>query len=148
MRAKNAYYNCLKLTSALLVTICLVFCLSAAAYEMTYTYDDAGRLTEVSYTGANTITYTYDNAGNMLNRRINDPSCLHHGDVDANGQITAQDAQQAFYIILGLITPTPEQACAADCNYDGSVTSNDAQAIFLIVLYGGECVDGQFSYHN
>ncbi|HPQ42516.1 MAG TPA: hypothetical protein PLV45_19245, partial [bacterium] len=54
---------------------------------------------------------------------------------------TAGDAQMAFYIVLGSITPTYEQWCAADCNGDDEVTAGDAQLIFLAVLGADECVD-------
>ena len=129
------------LSVLVILLLMIVSSLEALAYEVTYTYDDAGRLTGVVYSGANQITYTYDNAGNMLQRRISDPSCPNDGDVDGNGNITAQDAQQTFYIVLGLLTPTTEQECAADCNDNDSITAEDAQSIFLIVLYGGQCTD-------
>jgi hypothetical protein len=45
--------------------------------------------------------------------------CFNHGDVNLDGEITATDAQLAFFIVLELFTPTYEQACAADCNGDG-----------------------------
>jgi agmatine/peptidylarginine deiminase len=68
------------------------------------------------------------------------PDCLHHGDVDFNGTITAADAQLAFQIALGMYQPTFAEFCAADCNGDGLVTAGDAQQIFYTV-FGGECVD-------
>ena len=37
---------------------------------ITYTYDDAARLTGVEYPDGVTITYTYDNAGNLLGRNV------------------------------------------------------------------------------
>jgi len=69
------------------------------------------------------------------------PPCIHHGDVNASGDLTAGDAQMAFYIVLGTITPTYEEWCAADCNGDDEVTAGDAQLIFLAVLGADECVD-------
>jgi YD repeat-containing protein len=39
-----------------------------------YTYDDAGRLTQVSYPNGKTITYTYDKAGNLLTRQVSAPA--------------------------------------------------------------------------
>jgi YD repeat-containing protein len=41
-----------------------------------YSYDDAGRLTQVSYPNGKTITYTYDKAGNLLTRQISAPAGL------------------------------------------------------------------------
>lgn len=67
--------------------------------------------------------------------------CLNTGDVDLNGTLTAGDAQMAFLIVLGIITPTYEQACATDCNGDDSITAGDAQQIFLTVLGTATCSD-------
>jgi formylglycine-generating enzyme required for sulfatase activity len=67
--------------------------------------------------------------------------CINHGDVNLDGEITSEDAQAAFFIVLGYYTPTYAEACAADCDGDGQVTASDAQAIFLLVLGLGECVD-------
>jgi len=67
--------------------------------------------------------------------------CLNHGDVNFDGSLTAADAQLAFYIVLGLYTPTTAEQCAADCDGSGSVTAGDAQAIFLAVLGTGSCAD-------
>jgi agmatine/peptidylarginine deiminase len=69
-----------------------------------------------------------------------EPACLHHGDVDFNGTLTAADAQASFMIALGVFTPTIEEMCAADCNGDGVVTAGDAQQIFSAV-FGGSCLD-------
>lgn len=46
-----------------------------------------------------------------------------------------------FLIVLGSVSPTYEEACAADCSGDGSITAGDAQQIFLTVLGSSECVD-------
>ncbi len=67
--------------------------------------------------------------------------CLNHGDVNLSGDLTAGDAQMTFWIALGSYTPTPEEACAADCNGSGSVTAGDAQAVFEAALGTGSCVD-------
>lgn len=69
------------------------------------------------------------------------PVCVNHGDVNFDGSLTAGDAQIAFNIALGTITPTYDEACAADCNGDNTVTAGDAQAIFFAVLGTGTCVD-------
>jgi hypothetical protein len=69
------------------------------------------------------------------------PECLHTGDTNQDGVITAADAQMAFQIVLGQVMPTYEEACAADCNGDDLVTAADAQNIFLVVLGLGTCVD-------
>lgn len=67
--------------------------------------------------------------------------CLHHGDVDMSGDVTAGDAQQTFLITLGVVVPTYVESCAADCNGDGDVTAGDAQLIFQSVIGMGACVD-------
>ncbi|HPQ41568.1 MAG TPA: dockerin type I domain-containing protein, partial [bacterium] len=67
--------------------------------------------------------------------------CIHHGDVNFSGEITAGDAQMAFQIALGSYTPTMVEECAADCNGDENVTAGDAQQIFLTALGSGSCAD-------
>ncbi|MBN1880289.1 dockerin type I repeat-containing protein [bacterium] len=67
--------------------------------------------------------------------------CPHDGDVNQDGSLTATDAQQCFLIVLGLMTPTPDQECAADCNNDSQITAGDAQNIFLAVLGLATCFD-------
>lgn len=67
--------------------------------------------------------------------------CIHDGDVNADDELTSMDAQTAFLIALGLVTPTPVEACSADCDGGGDVTAGDAQLIFLGVLGTGTCED-------
>ncbi|HPQ40191.1 MAG TPA: dockerin type I repeat-containing protein, partial [bacterium] len=70
------------------------------------------------------------------------PPCIHHGDVNFSGTLTAADAQMIFNIVLGLITPTAQELCAADCNGGGTVTAGDSQTVFYKVLgIGAGCVD-------
>jgi N-acetylneuraminic acid mutarotase len=70
-----------------------------------------------------------------------DDICINNGDVNQDGILSAADAQLAFYIALGLYSPTFEEECAADCNGDGIVTAADAQLIFYSVLGIGNCED-------
>lgn len=67
-------------------------------------------------------------------------ACLNHGDVNGSNTLTAEDAQITFFIVLGMVTPTAEQLCAADCDGSGSITAGDAQQIFFS-LFGDSCVD-------
>lgn len=67
--------------------------------------------------------------------------CINDGDVNADGELTALDAQTSFLIALGLVIPTPAQECSADCNGSGDVTAADAQTIFLSVLGQASCQD-------
>ncbi len=68
--------------------------------------------------------------------------CYGTGDVDGTGRLTAADAQFAFAVALGAVTPTPAEACAADTNGDGATTASDAQRIFVAVLGSGVCPAG------
>jgi YD repeat-containing protein len=43
---------------------------TAQSRSINYTYDAAGRLTQVDYGNGTRITYTYDNAGNLLRREV------------------------------------------------------------------------------
>ncbi len=76
-----------------------------------------------------------------------DPSlraeCPRSGDVNGDGRVTATDAQVALLVVLGLVTPTAEERCAADCDGRCPISAADAQAIFGVALgvYEG-CVDG------
>ncbi|MBI5606504.1 MAG: hypothetical protein HY879_24490 [Deltaproteobacteria bacterium] len=56
-----------------LSVLCLIlFGLSTTGFAGTisYTYDNAGRLTRADYGGGKSIDYTYDNNGNLLNRTV------------------------------------------------------------------------------
>ncbi|MBN1297376.1 dockerin type I repeat-containing protein [bacterium] len=74
--------------------------------------------------------------------------CIHDGDANQDGVITSADAQATFFIVLGIITPSPDEACAADCNGDDSVTAADAQTIFMMVLGLDACEDSLFERHR
>lgn len=70
------------------------------------------------------------------------PLCFNHGDVNFSGFLTAEDSQITFNIVLGIVTPTFDEACAADCDGNDSVTAADSQLIFFAVLGMGDgCVD-------
>ncbi len=68
-------------------------------------------------------------------------TCIHHGDCNLDGEVTAGDAQYCFGIALGMESPTAEEYCAADCNGDSEVTAGDAQGIFSMALGIGTCLD-------
>ncbi|MCD4726708.1 MAG: hypothetical protein K8R46_03540, partial [Pirellulales bacterium] len=84
-------------------------------------------------------TFTYDCSATP--EPTETPGCIHHGDVNMSGTITAGDAQICFNIVLGLYVPTYEEGCAADCNNSDSITAGDAQEIFNVVLGSGACFD-------
>lgn len=114
----------------------------AVTVTMTYTYDDAGQVTRMDYSNGAVREFEYDPAGNrLLYSETPGADCIHDGDVNGSGGLTAEDAQEAFFMVLGMVTPTFEEECAADCNGSGRVTAADAQAIFFAVLGTGSCVD-------
>lgn len=63
------------LSSRIFFSLCVPVLAATAllADTTTYTYDDAGRLTQVAYSNGKTITYTYDKAGNLLTRQVSAP---------------------------------------------------------------------------
>lgn len=67
--------------------------------------------------------------------------CNNDGDVNMDDAITSADAQLTFMIALGMTTPTPEEACAADCSGDEDVTAGDAQQVFMTALGSASCAD-------
>jgi YD repeat-containing protein len=48
----------------------ILACSGLLADITSYAYDDAGRLTQVTYPNGTTINYTYDAAGNLLSRQV------------------------------------------------------------------------------
>ncbi len=100
-----------------------------------------GTLTTPTPTPTQTPTLTPTQTPTLTPTPTATPECIHHGDVDFSGNYNAGDAQMAFGIALEMITPTYEEACAADCNGDGSVSAGDAQVIFGAVLELDSCVD-------
>ncbi|MCD4652744.1 FG-GAP-like repeat-containing protein [bacterium] len=69
------------------------------------------------------------------------PECFNHGDVNFDGNHSANDAQTTFLIVMGLYIPDYVEECAADCNGNGSVSAADAQNIFLVVMGMDTCAD-------
>jgi YD repeat-containing protein len=63
------------LSSRIFFCLCVpvLACTALLADTTAYTYDDAGRLTQVVYPNGKTITYTYDKAGNLLTRQVSAP---------------------------------------------------------------------------
>ena len=56
--------------------------------SMSYTYDDAGRLTGVEYPDGSVITYAYDAMGNLLEREVTSGEwSVWNYDKDSNNQI-------------------------------------------------------------
>ncbi len=59
--------------------------------------------------------------------------CSPYGDVDNDGWITEADGTMTGRIVVGLITPTPEQERRADVTNDGAVTTSDTVKILRYV---------------
>ncbi len=58
----------------LALTMALIQAAAFAAETVTYSYDDAGRLTNAAYTGGANIAYAYDANGNLLMRTVTEGS--------------------------------------------------------------------------
>jgi len=53
-----------------LASLLALFALSAASFAQTYSYDDAGRVSQVTYADGTTIAYAYDAAGNPTSQAV------------------------------------------------------------------------------
>lgn len=79
----------------LLINIHIIFSLIASfiimpfslSYAETYSYDDAGRLTNVTYNNSYSIDYAYDAMGNVLSVTQNG----NNGDIDGDGLTNAEE---------------------------------------------------------
>ena len=97
-------FNCSATASALLIILGLT--LTTAAFAESYTYDNIGRLTSVTYDDDSSIAYAYDNNGNILEKIIEGipdttppvislvgttPLTIAHGAVYSDAGATASD---------------------------------------------------------
>ena len=89
----------------ILIFLSIIPCASAG--NITYSYDDAGRLIKADYGQGKTIEYTYDAAGNVTS--IVSVAC--EGDFDIDGDVDGSDLA-AFAAGLG------RTDCAGDCEGD------------------------------
>ncbi len=64
--------------------------------------------------------------------------CINDGDVNNDGEITSEDCQMTYMIVLGAYSPSYEEWCSADCMGDGQVTIGDAQCMHIFIL-GEDC---------
>lgn len=60
----------MKLDALALIVLATSIALARPTDAQTYTYDAAGRLTQVTYPGLTTIAYTYDAAGNVTQNNV------------------------------------------------------------------------------
>src|ERR1700733_10329435 len=106
----------------LLAAFLLISLLLAAAENINYTYDSAGRLTQAAYSNGSTITYTYDKAGNLVSRSVQSsgPSILYVTTAYAGPVI----AQNTFIVIKGAnLVPANTLASGANWNSAPSFAS-------------------------
>jgi hypothetical protein len=88
-------------------------------------------------------SYVDDIARFLPNPCTKDFILIRLGDVNADGEVTPGDAQLAFEIYLGKITPTLRQTIAADFSRNELVTPEDAQLIFEHYLGKGVLLEGR-----
>ncbi len=112
---KDEKMNALK---RVITAAAMVLSLTAAVYagKVTYTYDDAGRLTGAVYDNGKEIAYTYDNAGNLLSEEI---SPMTPGDVFPDDTLNLKDVITALQVISGLASETV--SLGGDVNEDGKI---------------------------
>ena len=69
--------------------------------------------------------------------------CLYNGDVDADGDLTPQDALLTFQIFMQIIPdPTDAELCYANCDGNTSITPEDGRCIFMHYLSSScSCTD-------
>ena len=65
-------------------------------------------------------------------------TAVKYGDINGNGEITADDALLALQMTVGKFQPTEEQAKAANVDGEGEVTATDA---LLILQYAVGKID-------
>jgi YD repeat-containing protein len=63
----------MRLTLSILILLLALTCFGQSQ-KVVYSYDDAGRLTNVDYGNGNVISYTYDSSGNLLKRVVTSAS--------------------------------------------------------------------------
>jgi len=91
---------------------------------ITYTYDEAGRLTRADYGGGKRIAYTYDNAGNMLRREALAGSNVR-GDINGDKSLTLADVIASLQIQSG-------KSLAANLPAAGYGKIGSPEAVYLL----------------
>ena len=106
-----------------------------AQSKVKYEYDANNRLTQVTYSNGVTVSYTYDALGNRLTKKVTGAAPIKKGDVNGDGEITAQDASLVLQLVAKKIASTDDGIAyeAADVNDDGDVTAQDASLILQYV---------------
>jgi len=119
----------------------------ATAGTVTYTYDEAGRLTKAVYADKE-IIYKYDKSGNLLQRQVvGAAGLIADGDVaplgSRDGKVNVGDALVALRFALTLESPTLEDIAHGDVapldaegkpDPDGVINVGDALVILRKAL--------------
>lgn len=110
------------------ILIGALFGTSLSATAITYSYDTAGRLSQVSYDNGTSITYSYDNNGNLLQRQTLSENATNPADANNDGSVNILDAITILIEINAGNSPT-----TADCNGDNSVNILDAVCVLIAI---------------
>jgi YD repeat-containing protein len=110
-----------KLYSAYTMILLLTFTGSTHAGMITYTYDNAGRLTKADYGSGKTIAYLYDNAGNLIRGTSASVNTL-------------ADAILVLRVAAGMETKSVTQQIG-DVSGDGRIGL--AEAVYILQKLGG-----------
>jgi len=112
---------CFMTVILVIATFLIVVPTDIQAATITYIYDDAGRLTGVSYGEDRGMRYTYDPAGNLLSY-----NSFLYGDIDMNGELQLTDA----ILILRLLS-----SGQGDVTSDAGDVNNDRRIGYQEALY-------------
>ncbi len=109
----NKFLLQIKVTLLILITICVIAS-NVTADNVTYTYDDAGRLTKADYGNGMKITYTYDKAGNILEIKV-------AGTPGTAPDISASPGNKDFEEIISGNSSIPQTFTVSNTGTDGLV---------------------------
>ena len=106
-----------------------------AQTEVSYTYDNLNRLTEVSYSNGVKVKYTYDALGNRSKKTVTTSAITARGDVDSDGRVNIDDLTALInYLLSG--DASAINLDNADCYSDGKVNIDDVTALINYLLSG------------
>ena len=85
-------------------------------------------------TAGEQIVWAPSDMSDMHQRWFFEKYAYQRGDVNMDGQVTAEDAQLISQMVVNLITPTSAQKYLADCNGDEEILAEDAQIALQIAV--------------
>lgn len=85
-------------------------------------------------TAGEQIVWAPSDMSDMHQRWFFEKYAYQRGDVNMDGQVTAEDAQLISQMVVNLITPTSAQKYLADCNGDEEILAEDAQIALRIAV--------------